>query len=161
VLARPGEDADEDDRDGDRQGQQEGDADETSGDAGDDRRGQDRQPDDREGSQVPADDERADRLDGRRDGLRQWVEPVVRGRSGRGEAGQEGGVVGGECGAAAPGRVVDRLGLREPDGGLALREAGDEPAAEGAEDREDDEERERLVDRVLEEALLENRLLEG
>ena len=75
----------------------------------------------------------------------------------RREPGEERDVVrreltGGELGdvlAAACGRI-DRplLGLSQPDRFLALREASDEAAAEGTEDREYDEVGHRLVDRV-------------
>src|SRR6266571_3966877 len=51
-------------------------------------------------------------------------------------------------------------GLREAHGLLALREPRDEPPAQRAEDREDDEEGQRLVDRIGQQALLEDRRTE-
>src|SRR5436190_20294822 len=51
-------------------------------------------------------------------------------------------------------------GLGQPDRLLALGEPGDEAAAERADDGEDDEERQGLVDRIGEQALLEDGGLE-
>ena len=127
-------------------------------DAGDGGRRQDRQDDDRERPEVAAEHERADRLDRRDDRLGQRVEPVVRAWASAGASRARKAASSAEIGRL---ESPDRRALLQADRLLALREARRRIAGDSVPSSDEhDEEGQRLVDRVGDQALLEDRRLQ-